>query len=241
MKIKFLFVVLIALFSNISAEAKTFDADTFKTAHGEVAITFIKHGTLMLTFNGKTIHIDPVSMYADYSVFPKADYILITHEHGDHLDAKAVEKLTKESTILIINQSGQNKLGKGEVMKNGDIRKVNEWLKVEAVPAYNTTAGREMYHPRHRDNGYVLTLDGLRIYVAGDTEDIPEMKNLKKIDVAFLPVNQPYTMTVEQAESASRTILPKVLYPYHYGETEIGKLKDSLNDTFIDFRIRDLR
>ncbi len=241
MKIKTLTLLLVAIFQGISVQAGTFEADTFKTAKGKVVITFIKHGTMMITYGKKTVQVDPVSMYADYSVFPKADYILITHEHGDHLDAKAVKTLTKDNTVLIINQAGREKLGHGYVMKNGDKLKLNDWLKVDAVTAYNTTEGREKFHPRHRDNGYVLTLDGLRIYIAGDTEDISEMKNLKNIDIAFLPVNQPYTMTVEQAGRAARLINPKVLYPYHYGDTEIGKLKNLLKSTAIDVRIKDMR
>mgnify|MGYP000205328422 CR=1 FL=1 len=110
-----------------------------------------------------------------------------------------------------------------------------------AVPAYNTTPGRDKYHPRHRDNGYILTFDGLRVYIAGDTEDIPEMKDLKDIDIAFLPVNQPYTMTVPQAAKAAKMFSPKILYPYHYGDTKIGELKDALKGSGIDVRIRELQ
>ncbi len=109
---------------------------------------------------------------------------------------------------------------------------------IEAVPAYNTTPGREQFHPRHRDNGYILTIDGLRIYIAGDTEDIPEMKNLKNIDIAFLPVNQPYTMTVTQAVNAANMFLPKILYPYHFGNTNVKQLKEALKNSGIEVRLR---
>lgn len=219
--------------------ASTFASDTIKTpSKQDVIITFIKHGSLMLTYNNQTIQIDPVSAYADYGTFPKADFIFVTHEHADHLDAKAIQALTKENTLLVLNASSQQKLEKGKVMKNGDKLKISKNLTVEAVPAYNTTPGREKFHPRHRDNGYVLTLNGLRIYIAGDTEDIPEMKKLKNIDIAFLPVNQPYTMTVVQAANAASIIQPKIMYPYHFGNTDIKELADALKHSGIDVRIR---
>ncbi len=127
-------------------------------------------------------------------------------------------------------------------MKNGDKLIPTDYLTLEAVPAYNTTAGREMYHPKHRDNGYILTLGGTRIYVAGDTEDIPEMAALGDIDIAFIPVNQPYTMTIDQAVNAARMIKPAILYPYHYGETDVTQLKKRLvSDKAIDVRIRQLQ
>ena len=127
------------------------------------------------------------------------------------------------------------------ILKNGYTDTSISYMKIEAVPAYNTTPGRDKYHPRHRDNGYILTFDGLRVYIAGDTEDIPEMKDLKDIDIAFLPVNQPYTMTVPQAAKAAKMFSPKILYPYHYGDTKIGELKDALKDSGIDVRIRELQ
>ena len=165
--------------------AQKFESDSFVTKDGKtLKITFIKHSSLMFEFDGKIVYIDPVSDYADYSKLPKADVILITHEHADHLDPKAIADVEKKDTKIVINASAQEKLGKGEVMKNGDERQVTSWLKVEAVPAYNTTPGREMYHPKDRDNGYVLTLGGTRVYVAGDTEDIPELKKLKDIETS---------------------------------------------------------
>ena len=216
-----------SLFMASLASASNFASDSFKTKSGkELTITFIKHGSLMLTYDNHSIQVDPVSEYADYTTFPKADIILITHEHGDH---------------LIANENSQKKLGKGKVLKNGDTDTSISYMKIEAVPAYNTTPGRDKYHPRHRDNGYILTFDGLRVYIAGDTEDIPEMKDLKDIDIAFLPVNQPYTMTVPQAAKAAKMFSPKILYPYQYGDTKIGELKDALKGSGIDVRIRELQ
>ena len=214
-------MLMCSLFMASLASASNFASDSFKTKSGkELIITFIKHGSLMLTYDNHSIQVDPVSEYADYTTFPKADIILITHEHGEN---------------------SQKKLGKGKVLKNGDTDTSISYMKIEAVPAYNTTPGRDKYHPRHRDNGYILTFDGLRVYIAGDTEDIPEMKDLKDIDIAFLPVNQPYTMTVPQAAKAAQMFSPKILYPYHYGDTKIGELKDALKDSGIDVRIRELQ
>ena len=136
----------------------------------------------------------------------------------------------------------QKMLDKGQAMKNGDILQITPEIKLEAVPAYNTTPGRDKFHPKGRDNGYILTVGGTRIYIAGDTEDIPEMKQIKNIDIAFLPVNQPYTMTPEQAIQSAKIIQPHILYPYHYGDTNINEVKDGLkNEKEIEVRIRALQ
>lgn len=238
MKSKIFFLAVTLLFSHLLM-AEDHEKDTFRTDSGqEVTITFIKHGSLMITYEGQHIQVDPVTMFADYSTFPKADFILVTHEHGDHLDAKAIDTLTKENTRLILNPSSRKILNKGETISNGERLQLTKKIGLDAVPAYNTTPGREQYHPRHRDNGYILTIDGLRIYIAGDTEDIPEMSALKDIDIAFLPVNQPYTMTVEQAVRAAKMFSPKVLYPYHFSDTNVNPIKDQLKETSIEVRIR---
>ena len=220
-----------------------FATDTFITADGgRLAITFIKHASLLLTFNGKNIYLDPVSKFADYTKLPKADVILVTHEHWDHLDAKAIGDISTEHTILITNANSATILGKGTIMHNGDVLNPTDWLQVEAVPAYNTTPDHTEFHPKGRDNGYVLTLGGNRIYFSGDTEDIPEMKNLKNIDIAFISVNQPYTMTLAQAVHAALMINPSILYPYHYTDTEIQYLPDMVSDeSKMEVRIRELQ
>ena len=238
MKLKYL-LLIISLILFRTTIANNFETDTFKTGNNkDVIITFIKHGSLMLTYDGLHIHVDPVTMFADYTTFPKSDFIIITHEHADHLDSVAIDQLTKDNTRIIINQSSRDIIYKGDVMKNGDNLQLRADINIEAVPAYNTTEGREKFHPRHRDNGYILTIDDLRIYIAGDTEDIPEMKELKEIDIAFLPVNQPYTMTVDQAINAAHMFTPKVLYPYHFGDTNVKPLKNRLENTGIEVRLR---
>ena len=228
--------------STIAATAAEYQTDTFKTKDGKtVVITAIKHASLRIQYDGLEIQVDPVVKYppeTDYSKFPKADVILVTHEHFDHFDGDAIAALKKDATQIIANPSVQQMLGFGTAMTNGENRVIAKGISLAAVPAYNTTAGRTQFHPKGRDNGYVLTMDGFSIYIAGDTEDIPEMAKLKDIDVAFLPCNQPYTMTPEQVAKAARTIKPKVLFPYHYSETPVKRVAELLSDTSIDVRIR---
>lgn len=229
----------IATASTAAAECQ---ADTFKTKSGkEVVITAIKHASLRIRYGGLEIQVDPVAKYppaTDYSKFPKADIVLVTHEHFDHFDRPAIAALQKDSTQVIANPAVQMMLGSGTAMTNGESRAIAKGINITAVPAYNTTSGRTQFHPKGRDNGYVLAMDGFSIYIAGDTEDIPEMGNLKDIDVAFLPCNQPYTMTPEQVARAAKTIKPKVLFPYHYSETPVKRVSELLAGTPIDVRIR---
>lgn len=223
----------------------SYAVEAFFTRGGHpVAITLIKHGTLALRYKAQTFHVDPVGGYGkptDYAMeFPKADYILVTHEHGDHFDREAIAALTDaDHTSLITNARCAEMLGYGTVMSNGDQLRLPSDVLLEAVPAYNYTDGRTQFHPKGRDNGFVLTLDGLRIYIAGDTEDIPEMASLKDIDIAFLPVNQPYTMTVDQCVRAATVICPKVLIPYHFSQTNLSELPEKL--PAIDVRLREMQ
>lgn len=220
--------------TEVGKPTTTYEVENFFTDSGTpVAITLIKHGTLAISYKGRSIHIDPVGGLGkptDYAAeFPKADAIIITHEHGDHLDQKAIEALYEEGkTAVITNANCAEMLGLGTAMANGDSKRLFDEIDLEAVPAYNYSEGHTMFHPKGRDNGFVLTMDGLRIYIAGDTEDIPEMADLKDIDVALLPVNQPYTMTVEQCINAAKTIAPKVLIPYHFSDTDLSDLPDQL-------------
>ena len=222
--------------------AAGFQTDTFKTKSGKtVTITAIKHASMRIQYDGLEIQVDPVEGLApetDYSAFPKADVILITHEHFDHFDPEAVSALKKAGTQIFANPAVQKKFRSATALENGESRTLANGVRLDAVPAYNTTPGHSKFNPKGRDNGYVLTLDGLRIYIAGDTEVIPEMAALKDIDVAFLPCNQPYTMTPEQVAKAAKTIAPKVLFPYHYSETPVRRVADLLADTPIDVRIR---
>lgn len=220
-----------------------YETDVFTTKSGkELKFHALMHASLRIEFDGKEIEIDPVGKMddrvIDYAAFPKADFIFVTHDHYDHLDTAAIATLSKEGTQVIANRNTADALGYGTVMSNGDSLSLANWLSVEAVPAYNITEGHMQFHPKGRDNGFVLTIDGMRIYIAGDTEDIDEMAAIKDIDIAFLPCNQPYTMTVDQLLRVAHTIQPKVLFPYHYGQTDVSVIPSLLEGDGIDVRIR---
>ena len=224
--------------------SQDFEEDIFDTSQGQLKITFMGHGTLMFTFGEKIIHVDPVGQYADYSQLPKADIILITHEHGDHLDPQAIAALRTDNTDIILTEKCTEKVDGGIIMTNGETKTV-QGLKIEAVPAYNIVHMRqsgEPFHPKGEGNGYVITFGDKRIYVAGDTENTPEMKELEEIDIAFLPMNLPYTMTPEMVADAAKAFRPNILYPYHYGNTDTSELVELLKDEKdIEVRIRDMK
>ncbi len=218
-----------------------FSSDIFQTSQGDLKITFIGHGTLMFEFKEQVIHIDPYSRMADYSFLPKADLIVLTHEHGDHLDLKALTSIRTEKTILLLTNKCAEKVNEGIVITNGETKTVLG-IKIEAVPAYNIQGKRDTGQPFHvkgEGNGYIFHFGDKRVYVAGDTENTPEMKALSDIDIAFLPMNLPYTMSPEMAADAVKAFRPKILYPYHYGNSDTSKLVELLKDeNGIEVRIR---
>ncbi len=219
-------------------------SDIIKSSGEDLKITFLGHGTLMFTFGSIVMHVDPVSDMADYTNLPKADIILVTHEHSDHFEPKTIEMLRKGSTAVVATESCTQQINDCIVMKNGDVKAI-QGLRIEAVPAYNVFHMRSPgnpFHPQGVGNGYVITFNDKKVYIAGDTENIPEMKELKGIDVAFLPMNLPYTMTPEMVADAAREFRPKILYPYHFGSTDTSKLIDLLEDSKeIEVRIRDMQ
>ena len=218
--------------------------DVIETSAGPLALRFIGHGSLAFGFAGKTIYVDPYGKAGDYAAMPKADLVLITHEHGDHLDPAALSAVAGPDTPLIVSEVVREKLGRGTALTNGEKIEVLG-IPIAAVPAYNIKHHRdtgEPFHPQGRGNGYVLTFGDVRVYVAGDTEDIPEMAALAGVDVAFVPMNLPYTMTPEMAAAAGRTLKPKkALYPYHYGDTDPARLVELLAGSGIEVRVRELR
>lgn len=244
MKLGVLILFVVFGLANFANAEEKFEKDVLHTSAGDLEMTFLGHGTLMFTFNGKVIHIDPYSKVADYVELPNADLILLTHEHGDHLDPKALEPIRQEDTVLILTESCAQKLEGGLVMHNGDTQTV-DGIKIEAVPAYNIVHKRDNgqpFHPKGNGNGYILTFGDTRVYVAGDTENTPEMRALQAIDCAFLPMNLPYTMTPEMVADAAKAFKPAFLYPYHYGDTDPAKLVELLQDEAgIEVRIRQLQ
>ncbi len=222
------------------------ESDVIRTSGGELEMFFVGHGTLMFKYNDLVIHIDPVSREGDYDEMPDADLVLVTHEHGDHLDLSAIDRIMKSDTRVVMTRKCLDQLEDFEamVMKNGDRTSVLG-IGIEAVPAYNIVhrrPGGTAFHPKGEGNGYVLTFGDTRILVAGDTENTPELKALKDIHVAFLPMNLPYTMTPEMVADVARAIRPRILYPYHYGNTDPKELVTLLKDEpDTEVRIRQLQ
>lgn len=218
-----------------------FETDIFKTSAGDLEVTFIGHGSLLFSFQQLNIYVDPFGRLADFGLLPKADLIFITHQHPDHFDSAAIDKLRRDNTRIFLTAACQPAPAASRVLKNGDRDRVLG-IDFETVPAYNIVNKRATglpFHPDGEGNGYVFTFADLRVYVAGDTENIPEMAGLKDIAIAFLPMNLPYTMSPEMTAKAARTFRPKILYPYHFGETDPQQLVRLLADeTGITVRIR---
>ena len=223
---QFVILLIMSLFSLFGCGKKdhpTYPADTVSTRDGgTITLTFFKHASFAITVGDKHIYIDPVSGFADYSKLPKADLIVVTHSHYDHLDTAAIESLLTPTTDIVCDRTSAEAFEMNcHTMRPGSVARPRDYVKIEAVAAYNTSPDCQQFHPKSREDcGYVLTIGGTRIYVAGDTEPTAEMMALRDVDVAFLPVNQPYTMTVDQAVQAVKAVSPTIFYPYHYGEVE---------------------
>ncbi len=226
------------------ATKSAYPQDEIVTRTGEkVVITFFKHASLALEYNGRHIYIDPVNQYAKYGSLPKADVIVVTHSHYDHFDLKAIVKLMKNDTVIVCDKVSAETFDFNCVTMLPGVSTVPvEGVTIDAVPAYNITEGHLDFHPKAREDcGYIITLGSSRFYIAGDTENNEDVKAVTDIDVAFLPVNQPYTMTVEQAVDAVKAIRPVIFYPYHYGEvdekTDIDRLVREL-EGIAEVRVR---
>jgi L-ascorbate metabolism protein UlaG (beta-lactamase superfamily) len=194
--------------------------DTLATDVGELTIYPINHATFVMTVGDTVIYVDPVGGPELFADFDRPDLVLVTHIHGDHLSAETLSGVCTDTTRIlapatVAEELGESVPGELTVLANGETF-FTAGIGVEAVPAYNLTEDRKGFHPQGRDNGYVVTIGGKRIYISGDTEDIPEMRALKNIDAAFVCMNLPYTMTVEQAADAVLDFAPKIVYPYHY-------------------------
>jgi L-ascorbate metabolism protein UlaG (beta-lactamase superfamily) len=210
----------------IAAQAAAMQDDNVATTNGTLVIHPVHHAGVVLSWNGKRIVADPTNWPPDansgagpFRGAAPPDVILITHEHGDHFSVPTLTELTGPNTVIVVPQAVFGMLppalqAKAKVMKNGD-HQTYAGVDIEAVPEYNVTPARLMYHPKGRDNGYVLNLGGKRVYLAGDTEETPELKTLANIDIAFIPINLPYTETEEAAAQWVKDFKPKIVYPYH--------------------------
>ena len=218
---KLIISLLLLAIMHISAFSQDYKKDIISTQGGDLEVTIIAHGSLLLNYSGKAIYVDPVSMFGtDFSKMPMADLILITHSHGDHLDAETISQLKKDNTPVIVTPEVVTTLGYGEIMKNGDT-KTALGIEIKAVPAYNID---KEFHPKGVGNGYIFLFGDKQVYVAGDTDYIPEMDDLHGIDVAFLPMNNPYTMTPKMVADAAKSFRPAILYPYHLDNAGLDEL-----------------
>jgi L-ascorbate metabolism protein UlaG (beta-lactamase superfamily) len=234
-----------------AAQEGPLSGDLVAADSGALVIHPVSHATFVMYWNGKTVYVDPVGGAKLFAALPKADLVLVTHVHGDHFDPATLEAVlpVKGKPIIVAPKTVAEKVPETlrdkttvKVLANGDKTEA-AGIAIEAVPAHNTTAGKEKFHPKGRDNGYVLTMGGKRVYVAGDTEDTPDMRALRGIDVAFLPMNLPYTMSVEQAAEAIRQFKPKVVYPYHFRsqggtKADLEQLKKLVGDG-VEIRVRE--
>lgn len=209
-----------------------FAAETVATSGGEIGIHPVMHASLALGFGDQVFYVDPAENSFDGLPAPTA--IFITHAHGDHYNADNLAKLAGDSVPVYVNADVFEKLPEGlkaraTALKNGESTTVNG-IAVDAIAAYNTTEDRKQYHPQGVGNGYVFTFADKKVYVAGDTEDIPEMRALTGIEVAFLPMNLPYTMSVEQAADAVKAFKPAIVYPYHSRGSDLEQFKSLVGD-----------
>jgi L-ascorbate metabolism protein UlaG (beta-lactamase superfamily) len=245
MKLKVLFTMICCL-ALLQVHAQQPKFDMLKTNKGQLKIQPVTHGSLVFTWNGKTIYVDPYGGAELYKGIAKPNLILITDIHGDHLDAKTLDALDTKKTVIVAPQAVADQIPekyKSMVTVIGNGQNTNQLgIPIAAIPMYNLPEAADAKHVKGRGNGYVLNIGGKNIYVAGDTEDIPEMRVLENIDVAFVPMNLPYTMDINQAASAVLEFKPKVIYPYHYRGTEgladVEAFKKLVNDQDKNIEVR---
>ena len=220
-------------------------ADHEKVGGGELTIQPITHATLVLGYNKKTIYVDPTGGGASFAGLAAPDLILITDIHADHMDPKTIDAINRAGATLVVPQAVADKLPattnkqKLVILKNGD-KTEQAGISIRALPMYNLPEAPDAYHTKGRGNGYVLTIGGKNVYISGDTEDVPEMRALQNIDIAFVCMNLPYTMDVNQAAQGVLAFKPKVIYPYHYRGQDVNTFKSLVNagNKNIDVRLR---
>ena len=238
-----IFGLLVGVIAPSARSADKIDGDHIATSDGDLIIHPINHATFVMSWKDKTIYVDPVGTGKRFDGLPRPDLILVTDIHGDHLSPETLEAVADSKTTIVAPSAVAEKLPEKlrkqtTVLANGETISV-AGVSIEAVPMYNLTADRLKYHNKGRGNGYVVMVGGKRVYISGDTEDIPEMRALKNIDVAFICMNLPYTMTEEQAASAAREFKPKIVYPYHYRGSDVEKFKKLVGeDSGVEVRLR---
>src|SRR5271156_1151473 len=232
--------ILICFLSLLPAANAATDTQTFPTSAGPVKITPLYHASTLIEAGGKIIYLDPAKP-AKLAGLPKADLILITDIHPDHMDPDSIKEITKAGTEILAAPAGVATVSSAKPIANGETKSWQGWT-IEAIPAYNLKRGPApgtFFHPKGRGNGYVLTYGGKRFYFSGDTENIPEMRALKNIDVAFVCMNLPYTMTPEEAADAVKAFHPKIVIPYHYNKTDLSVFKNAMMGSGVEVRILD--
>ena len=216
--------------------------DVIATDNGDLALQPLNHATFAMAWGGQTIYVDPVGGAELYEGLPSPELILITDIHGDHFDVETLEAVATAGTMIVAPAAVVEGLPEGlaaqaQTLANGAETSVLD-LNVEAIPMYNLTEDRLQFHENGRGNGYVLTIGGRRVYISGDTEDIPEMRALENIDVAFVCFNLPYTMTEAQAASAVVEFAPAIVYPYHFGESDVNLFAELVAEGGGDIEVR---
>jgi L-ascorbate metabolism protein UlaG (beta-lactamase superfamily) len=243
MKCKFLLLFLFA--SIIFAQAQLSQPDHEKINGGELTIQPVQHASLVLSYHNKNLYIDPAGGAGLFKGLPAPDMIIITDIHGDHFDTATLNAINTNNAVLVVPQAVADKLPatidkqKVMILKNGDKTNVQD-IAITAIPMYNLPESPDAFHTKGRGNGYVLTIGGKNIYISGDTEDIPEMRALKNIDIAFVCMNLPYTMPPDQAAQGVLAFKPTIVYPYHYRGQDVNTFKSLVNagDKNIEVRLR---
>ena len=234
-------ILLVIALASIAQAQTIFPKDTIQTSDGPLIITFVGHASLIFEWRNEVIHIDPSSREANYYKLPKATKIFVTHHHGDHCDPASLKAITEDKTKTFISAIAHEKWNQGMVLRPGQTVSVDK-ITVETLPAYNLVHMRDNgqpYHVKGECNSYILNFGGLRIFIGGDTENTPEMKAMTDIDIAFLPMNLPYTMTPEMVADAAKAFKPKMLYIYHYGKSDLDAIRALMQDEDkVDLRIR---
>ncbi|HEY6369801.1 MAG TPA: MBL fold metallo-hydrolase [Candidatus Sulfotelmatobacter sp.] len=229
----FTFLLLLAPLTRAAAAPQV-----FPTAAGPVKITPLNHASTLIEAGGKTIYLDPAKP-AKLTGLLKADLILITDIHGDHMDLDSIKEISKADTEVLAAPAVVQTVTVGKPIANGETKTWQSWT-IEAIPAYNLKRGPapgKLFHDKGRGNGYVLTYGGKRFYFSGDTEGVPEMRALKNIDVAFVCMNLPYTMPPEEAADAVKAFHPKIVIPYHYRGSDLAVFQKALQGTGIEVRL----